>query len=62
MFCSTSSTSAKHLLLRAIFIWGNKKEKVSHDENGQFGRVGHGGHAGFGQKLLNTVQCGQVGL
>ena len=35
-----------------FFIWRNRK-KVAWDEMGWIGRVGHGGHAIFGQKLLN---------
>ena len=36
-----------------FFIWGNKN-KVSWGEISWIGRVGNGGHVGFGQKLLNT--------
>ena len=56
VFCFTSATSAKFFPLRTFFTQRNKKK--SH-----FGRdwvnsgVGYGGHAIFGQKLLNT-QCG----
>ena len=39
-----------------FFIRGNKI-KGTLGETGGIGRVGHGGHAVFGQKLLNT-QCG----
>ena len=51
IFCFTSSTSARLFPLRIFFIQGNKKSLW---EIGWTGRVGHGGCAGFGQKLLNT--------
>ena len=53
VFCFTSSTLAKRFTLRNFFIQGNKK-KVAWGEIRRIGRVGHGGHAIFGQKLLNT--------
>ena len=56
VFCFSSCTSAKCFPLRTFFIQGNK-QKVSWDEIGWIVRVEHGGHAVFGQKLLNT-QCG----
>ena len=56
-FCFTSSTLAKCFSLRTFFIQGNKQKKVSQGEIRWIGRVGHRGHAAFGQKLLNT-QCG----
>ena len=54
-FCFTSSILAKHFSLRIFFIWGNKKN-VSHSQIRWIRRVGHGSHAIFGPKLLNT-QC-----
>ena len=56
VFCFTSSTSAKCFPLRKFFIRG-KQKKVSQGEIKWTGRMGHGDHAIFGQKLLNT-QCG----
>ena len=41
-----------HIFLWGLF-WGNKK-KVTQDQSRWTGRVGQGGHAIFGQKLLNT--------
>ena len=55
VFCFTSSILAKHFSLRIFFIWGNKKN-VSHSQIRWIRRVGHGSHAIFGPKLLNT-QC-----
>ena len=53
VFYFTSSTPTKCFPLRTFFIQGNKK-KCHSCEIGWIGRVGHGDHAGFGQKLLNT--------
>ena len=55
--CFTFSTSllVKHFPLRTFFTWGNKKI-VAWGEIRWIGRVGHWGHAIFGQKLPNT-QC-----
>ena len=36
-----------------IFHLGEEKQ-VARGEMGSLGRVGHGGHAVFGQKMLNT--------
>ena len=52
-FIFASSTSAKCFPLRTFFIQEANK-KVTWGETGWIGRVGHGGHAVFGQKLLNT--------
>ena len=52
-FCLTSSTSEKRFPLRTFFIRETKK-KVTLGEIGWMGRVGHRGHAFFGEKLLNT--------
>ena len=63
MLCFTFSTSAKYFPLRTFFIQGNKRKqtKVAWGETGWIVRVGHGGRAVFGQKLLNTqhgvVRC-----
>ena len=51
-FCFTSSTLAKHFPLRTFFHGGNKN--VAQGKVRWIGRVGHGGHAVFAQKLLNT--------
>ena len=48
VFCFTSSTSAKCLTLRTYFILGNKSCLWL---DWWIGRMGHGGHASFGQKL-----------
>ena len=53
IFCFTSSTSAKHFLLRTFFIQGNK-QKSSLGQDRVNRESGAGGHAVFGQKLLNT--------
>ena len=53
IFCFTSTASAKCFPLRTFLIWENKK-KVMWGKIGWTGRVGHGGHAILGQKLLNT--------
>ena len=53
-FCFTSFTLAKCFPLRTFFIWEPKI--VAQGEIEWIGRVGHGGHAVFGQTLLNT-QC-----
>ena len=53
IFCFTSSTLAKHFLLRIFFIHGNKKQ-VARGEIGRIGRAGQEGHAIFGQTPLNT--------
>ena len=55
-FCFTSSTSANVSLWR-LFSSGETKISCSESKIRWIGRVGHGGHAVFGQKLLNT-QCG----
>ena len=52
LFCFTSSRLAKHFPLRTFFIRG--KKKVAQGEMGWIGRMEHGDHASFGQKLLNT--------
>ena len=52
IFCFTSSTLAKHLPLKTFFIWGNKKKVTGWDWVNR--ELGHGGHAIFGQKLMNT--------
>ena len=52
IFCFTSSTSTKRFPLRTFFISGNKN--IAWGEIVWIGRVGHRGHAIFGQKLLNT--------
>ena len=59
IFCFIASTSAKHFPLRTSFIWENKikqnkQTKVALGRIWWTGRVGHGGHTAFGQKLLNT--------
>ena len=43
----------KTVSLRTFFIWGNNI-KVSQGKIKHIGRVGHAGHASFGQKLLNS--------
>ena len=50
--CFTSSTWAKCFPLRTFS--SRKQEKVTRGKIGWIQRVGHGGHAGFGQKLMNT--------
>ena len=44
-----------------VFLWGlfssGEQNKVSWGEIGWIGRVGHGGHTVFGQKLLNMQHC-----
>ena len=52
--CFISSTWAKHFPLRMFFIQGNNNKKITQGESRRIGSVGHGGHAIFGQKLLNT--------
>ena len=64
-FCFTSFMSAKHFPSCTFLIQGNKWTKeVIGGERGWIGRVGYGGHAILGQKLLNTQcgmgRCGQV--
>ena len=54
-FFFTSSTLAKHFPLRTFFIQGYKKKSLG--EIWWIERVGHRGHAIFGQKLLNTQYC-----
>ena len=56
IFCFTSSTSAKHCPLRTFFHSGKQQKKVPLGKNRWIGRVGYGGHAVFGQKLVN-IQC-----
>ena len=58
VFYFTSFTLAKSFSLRIFFIWGNKK--IIWGEIGCIGRVDHGVHAIFGQKLLN-IQHGVTG-
>ena len=53
-FCFTSSTWARRFSLRTFFIGETKR--VAQGEIGWIGRVGHRGHATFGQKLLNWVK------
>ena len=53
IFCLASSTLGKCFPLRTFFIRGDKN-KVTQGEMGWIGRVGYGGRAVFGQKLLNT--------
>ena len=53
IFCFTSSTLAKCFPLRTFFILGNKK-KLFGVRSDELGGWGTGGHAIFGQKLLNT--------
>ena len=55
VFCFTSSTSAKLFPLGTFFIQGTKK--VTRVGIRWIGRMGHGGHAVFDQKLLND-RCG----
>ena len=50
-FCFIFCTLAKRFPLRTSFISENKK--VSWGEIGWIGKVGHSGHAVFGQKMLN---------
>ena len=52
IFCFTSSTS-EDVSLWWLFSTGETK-KATGGKTGWIGRVGHGGHAHFGQKLLNT--------
>ena len=52
VFCFTSSTSAKCFHLRTS-SFGKQRKSYSGDI-GWIGRVGHRGHAIFGQKLPNT--------
>ena len=47
----------QNVSLWGLFHPGKQKEKVTWGESVWIGRVGHRGHAVFGQKLLNT-QCG----
>ena len=54
VFCFTSSTSARHFLLRTFLI--RETKKVSQGPMGWIASTGHGAHAVFGQKLLN-IQC-----
>ena len=54
IFCFTSSTLAKCFLLRTFS--SQETKKVTRGETGWTGRVEGGGHAIFGQKLLNTQQ------
>ena len=54
VFCFTSSTSAKCFLLWTSLIQENKKIVVQGEIQWTGGARGHGGHAIFGQKLLNT--------
>ena len=58
IFCFTSSISAKHFSWSTFFI--GETEKVTWSKISWIGRVGHGGHAGFGQNLwsLSTVWAG----
>ena len=51
VFSFTSSTWVKYFPLRTFFLQGNKKELLG-ERSGEQG-LGHGGHALFGQKLLN---------
>ena len=53
IFCFTYSTLAKCFPEDLFFNLGNKK-KVTCGEIRWIGKVEHGGHAVFGQKLLNT--------
>ena len=53
VFYFASSKSAKCFPLRTFFIWGSKK-KVAQGKIGWIEKVGHRGHAIFGQKLLST--------
>ena len=54
VFCFTSSTSQQNISLGGLFSWGNKKTSLG-ARWGEIGRrVGHGGHAVFGENLLNT--------
>ena len=55
-FCFTSSTSAKHFPFED-FSHPGKQKQITWSEIRWTGRVGHGGQAVFGQKLLNTW-CG----
>ena len=57
-FCFTSSTSAKHFLLKMFFHPRNQHESRSRGDQVK-GRVGKGDQAFFGQKPLNTALCGQ---
>ena len=58
IFHFTSSTLTKYFPLRTFFFFPSGETKKSHSGKNQvIGRVVHGGHALFGQKLLNT-QCG----
>ena len=52
-FCFTSSTLAKYIHLRTFFIQGTTK-KVTLGKIRWIGRVGHGSHNIFLQKLPNT--------
>ena len=55
VFCFSSPTSGKCFSLRTFFIRGNKKKSCL-GKIEWIGRMGHGAHAVFGKKLLNT-QC-----
>ena len=39
------------------FFHPGKQKQVTWVKIGWIGKVGHGGHAGFGQKLLNNQRC-----
>ena len=56
VFCFTSSPSAKHSSLRTFLSGETKKHRLGWDHVNKGG--GEWGHAVFGQKLVNTVQCG----
>ena len=56
VFCFTSSPSAKHSSLRTFLSGETKKRRLGWDHVNKGG--GEWGHAVFGQKLVNTVQCG----
>ena len=55
VLCYTSSTLSGFVFLWGLFNWGNKNVAQGWDRVRW--RVGHRGHAIFGQRLLNT-QCG----
>ena len=53
IFCFSSSSSGKHFPLMNLFIQGNKQKRHSGQDRVNAG--GYGGHAIFGQKLLNPL-------